>query len=108
MKIALSDISHHLRDWKKQQHVQMEELDERVADRLSEDEDFLDIVYEMAEKIANGDPDLLAYLKSMRRCNNYELIGEELGVEIKVVYQLQRKLIRRIEKSKQTAHSVKA
>ena len=70
VKIALSDISHHLRDWKKQHHVQMEELDERVADRLSEDEDFLDIVYEMAEKIANGDPDLLAYLKSMRCCNN--------------------------------------
>lgn len=108
VKIALSDISHHLRDWKKQQHVQMEELDERVADRLSHDEDFLDIVYEMAEKIANGDPDLLAYLKSMRRCNNYELIGEELGVEVKVVYQLQRKLIRRIEKSKETAHSLKA
>ena len=100
VKIALSDISHHLRDWKKKEHVEVVEFDERIADHLTDDEDFLDIVYEKAEGYAAGDEDLLSYLKAMRRCNNYELIAEEMGVEIKIVYQLQRKLIRRIEKAK--------
>ena len=76
------------------------EFDERIADHLTDDEDFLDIVYEKAERYAAGDEDLLSYLKAMRRCNNYDLIAEEMGVEIKIVYQLQRKLIRRIEKAK--------
>lgn len=100
VKIALSDISHHLRDWKKKEHVEVVAFDERIADHLTDDEDFLDIVYEKAERYAAGDEDLLSYLKAMRRCNNYELIAEEMGVEIKIVYQLQRKLIRRIEKAK--------
>lgn len=100
VKIALSDISHHLRDWKKKEHVVVVEFDERMADHLSDDEDFLDIVYEIAETAADGDEDLLDYLKAMRRCNNYELIAEEIEIDIKYVYQLQRKLIRRLEKRK--------
>jgi len=100
VKIALSDISHHLRDWKKKKHVQIVEFDERIADHLTDDEDFLDIVYEIAEKAADGDKVLLDYLKAMRRCDDYELIGEELGIEIREVYQRQRKLMRRLEKRK--------
>lgn len=100
VKIALSDISHHLRDWKNKEHVEVVEFDERMADHLSDDEDFLDIVYEIAEEAADGDDDLLDYLKAMRRCNNYELIAEEMEIDIKYVYQLQRKLIRRLEKRK--------
>ena len=100
VKIALSDICHHLRDWKKKDHLEIVEFDERIADHLTDDEDFLDIVYEKAEGYAAGDEDLLKYLKAMRRCNNYELIAEEMDVEVRVVYQLQRKLIRRIEKAK--------
>lgn len=105
VKIALSDISHHLRDWKKKEHVEVVEFDERMADHLSDDEDFLDIVYDIAEEAADGDEDLLDYLKAMRRCNNYELIAEEMGIDIKYVYQLQRKLIRRLEKRKKMARS---
>ena len=100
VKIALSDISHHLRDWKKKEHLEVVEFDERIADHLTDDEDFLDIVYEKAEGYAAGDENLLNYLKAMRRCNNYELIAEEMGIEVREVYQLQRKLIRRIEKAK--------
>ena len=78
----------------------MVEVDERLADRLTEDTDFMDVVYEIAEKAANGDKDLLDYLKAMRRCDDYELIGEELGIPIQEVYQRQRKLMRRLEKRK--------
>ena len=101
VKIALSDISHHLRDWKKKEHVEIVEFDESMADRLNHDDDFLDIVYEIAEKASDGDEELLEYLKAMRCCNNYELIAEELGVDIQTVYQRQRKLMRRLEKRNQ-------
>ena len=79
----------------------MVELDPRLADRLTDDKDFMDVVYEIAEEVAAGDKDLLDYLKSMRRCDDYELIAEELGIPIQEVYQRQRKLMRRLEKRKQ-------
>jgi uncharacterized protein (DUF111 family) len=34
----------------------------------------------------------------MRRCDDYKLIAEELGIPVQQVYQRQRKLIRRLEK----------
>jgi hypothetical protein len=100
IKIALSDIHHYLDSWKKREHPIVVEVDERLADRLTEDTDFMDVVYEIAEKAVNGDKDLLDYLKAMRRCDDYELIGEELGIPIQEVYQRQRKLMRRLEKRK--------
>lgn len=101
VKIALSDIHHYLDSWKKKEHVEVVEFDERMSDHLSDDEDFLDIVYNIAEKVTAGDKDLLDYLKAMRHCDNYELIGEELGIPIREVYQRQRKLMRRLKKRKQ-------
>ena len=83
----------------------MVEIDERLANRLKEDEDFMDIVYEEAQEAVDGEQDLLDYLKSMRRCDDYELIGEELRIPIREVYQLQRKLMRRIEKRKAKARA---
>ncbi len=100
VKIALSDISHHLRDWMKKEHTEVVELDERVADHLQDDEDFMDIVYEMAEEAAGDDEQLRVYLKKMREVNNYEVIAEEMGLSMREVYQLQRKLLRRLEKIK--------
>ena len=103
VKISLSDIHHDLDSWKTKEHVELVELDPRLADRLTEDKDFMDVVYEIAEDVAAGDKDLLDYLKAMRRCDDYELIGEELEIPIREVYQRQRKLMRRLEKRKQKA-----
>ena len=105
IKIALSDIHHHLDSWKNKVHPQMVDIDERLANRLKEDEDFMDIVYEEAQEAVAGEQDLLDYLKSMRRCDDYELIGEELGIPIQEVYQRQRKLMRLIEKRKTKARA---
>ena len=99
IKIALSDIHHHLDSWNNSdEHPQTVEIDERLANRLTDDKDFMDVVYEIAKRAANGDQDLLDYLKAMRRCDDYELIAEELGIPVQQVYQRQRKLIRRLEK----------
>jgi hypothetical protein len=100
IRIALSDISHHVRDWTKNAPPEMVEIDERMADHLADDEDFMDIVYEMAEEAANGDQQLLDYLKEVREVNNYEAIAENMCLTITEVYQLQRKLIRRLQKIK--------
>lgn len=101
--ISLSDIRHHLRDWQKQTHLEWVQLDERMADRMAEDEEVLDFAYDIAEKAVKGDQALLAYLQAMRRCNNYEEMAKEMGIGIQQVYQLQRKLIRRIKKRRYKA-----
>ena len=107
IRIALSDIHHYLESYKDKEHPETVEIDERLADHLADDEDFKDVVYEIAEQAAAGDKDLLDYLKAMRRCNNYELIAEELGLEMREVYQRQRKLLRRLEKRNLTQKSRK-
>lgn len=101
VKIVLSDIHHYLDSWKTKEHVELVELDPRLADRLTDDKDFMDVVYEIAGEVAAGDKDLLDYLKAMRCCDDYESIGEELGIPIREVYQRQRKLMRRLEKRRQ-------
>lgn len=101
IRLALSDMSHHLRDWKKSgPPPKMVEIDERRADHLADDEDFMDIVYDIAEEAAAGDKHLLEYLKKVREVNNYEVIAEDMGLTITEVYQLQRKLVRRLQKRK--------
>ena len=101
VKIVLSDIHHYLDSWKTKEHVELVELDPRLADRLTDDKDFMDVVYEIAGEVAAGDKDLLDYLKAMRCCDDYESIGEELGIPIREVYQRQRKLMLRLEKRRQ-------
>ena len=59
-----------------------------------------DIVYDIAEEAAAGDKQLLEYLKKVREVNNYEVIAEDMGLTITEVYQLQRKLVRRLQKRK--------
>ena len=93
-------MSHHIRDWEKNAPPEMVEIDERMADHLADDEDFMDIVYEIAEEAAAGDEQLLAYLKEVREVNNFEVIADDMGLTITEVYQLQRKLVRRLEKRK--------
>jgi DNA-directed RNA polymerase specialized sigma24 family protein len=101
IRIAFSDMHHHLRNWRKNgSPPEIVKIDERMADHLAEDEDFMDVVYEIAERAANGDKDLQDYLKAMRRSDNYELIAEDLGITIQEVYQRQRKLLRRLKKAK--------
>ena len=73
------------------------EIDERLADRLAEDMDFMDLMYDKAYEYAGKDEDLVEYVEAVRKYNNYEVIAEELHIEKKKVYQRQRKLFRRIE-----------
>ena len=99
---------HHLDSWNNSdEHPQMVEIDERLANHLTDDMDFMDVVYEIAERAADGDQDLLDYLKAMRRCDDYELIAEELDIPVQQVYQRQRKLLRRLEKRKNNKNNKK-
>lgn len=100
IRIALRDMSHHLRDWDRNAPPETVEIDERMADHLADDEDFMDIVYEIAEEAAAGDKHLLEYLKEVLEVNNFEVIADDMGLTITEVYQLQRKLVRRLEKRK--------
>lgn len=98
IRIALSDMYHHVEEWNKNAPPEMVKIDERLADRLAQDNDFMDIVYEKANEAAGDDEELLEYVDAVRKYNNYDLIAEELLIEKPQVYQRQRKLIRRLKK----------
>ena len=98
IRIALSDMHHHVEEWNKNAPPEMVKIDERLADRLAQDNDFMDIVYEKANEAAGDDEKLLEYVDAVRKYNNYDLIAEELLISKPQVYQRQRKLIRRLKK----------
>lgn len=100
IRIALSDMHHHLETWKEEDSPQMVEIDERLADRLANDMDFMDVMYDKAYEFAGKDDDLVEYVSAVRMYNNYDVIAEELRIEKTKVYQRQRKLFRRIEARK--------
>ena len=100
IRIALSDMHHHAESWKDEDHPEMVEIDERLADRLAEDKDFLDVMYDKVYGYAGKDDDLVEYVGAVREYNNYEVIAEVLHIERTKVYQRQRKLFRRIESQK--------
>ncbi len=100
IRIALSDMHHHLEVWDDEVMPAMVEINEQLADRLAEDIDFMDVMYEKAYEYAGEDNDLQEYVTAVRHFNNYDVIAEELGIEKPKVYQRQRKLFRRIQASK--------
>lgn len=100
IRIALSDMHHHLETWNEEDAPKMVEIDELLADRLAEDMDFMDMMYDKAYEYAGKDEDLVEYVGAVRKYNNYDVIAEELRIEKTKVYQRQRKLFRRIEARK--------
>ena len=68
-----------------------------LVDEDDNDNDNLEEAYERAETAANNDPDLLEFLCQMRRCANYEDIATEMGITINDVYNLVRRLKRRLQ-----------
>lgn len=97
IRIALSDMHHHVEEWMKHTHREMIEIDEQLAEQLAEDEAIMDLVYEKAEEAAKGDKELLDYIEAVRLYNDYNIIAEKLTIEKRDVYQRQRKLIRRLQ-----------
>ena len=97
IRIALSDMHHHLETWNEEEVPQFVEIDEHLAERLAADMDFMDVMYEKAHQFADGDKELDEYVDAVRKYNNYDVIAEELHIEKTKVYQRQRKLFRRIQ-----------
>jgi hypothetical protein len=70
-----------------------------LVNTLTDEDDYnLDETYEQAEKAAKGDPDLLEFIHQMRRCPSYEDIAVDMNRSVDEVYNLARKLKRRLKK----------
>ena len=68
-------------------------MDNTVMDPLDEER------YAKAEAVADDDPDLLMFVKTMRICDTYDDMAEEMDIPIEQVYNLSRKLRRRLKKA---------
>jgi len=98
IRIARSEMSHHLRNWLKSEGPQAVRLDNSISESLLVEDDSLDVAYEIALSAAKDDPQLVAYINAVRDLNNYDDIAKELNISKKAVYALQRRLIRRLKK----------
>lgn len=75
-----------------------ENYEEMLAGSLADEDETLDYTYEQAEKAARGDADLLEFINQMRRCPTYEDIAIEMNRTVDDIYNLARKLKRRLKK----------
>jgi hypothetical protein len=96
------EIDNMMGNQKRKRRLQTVTYDEKLHDLQTYDDEerLIDITYKMAEEAANGDPDLLALIEAVSLCESYEQISEQLNITIKEVYNLKRKLVRRLQRMK--------
>lgn len=107
INIARSDMGHHVRKWLKQgepvvtpmsamsekQRAVMEQVNQELEEDLQLREKTRDAAYQIAEKAAQNDPELLKYLKAMRELNDYRSISKRLKKTIPEVKALEKRLL---------------
>ena len=74
---------------------------------VAETEDMEDETYERAKAAVKGDKKLEAYVDAVMKCNNFDEICLDLGIEKPQAYKLQNKLKERIKKYKNNEFSRK-
>ena len=74
-----------------------EVVDEDVAEELDE-------TYEMVMQMVSDDEELTVYVRAIRACGHFNELPEYTGFDVKKVYRLQEKLMRRIRKANIERH----
>ena len=68
----------------------------KVADQSESQSDF----YEWLELVADGDDELERYVRAFKICDSQKDIAEEMGVEVSKVYNISKRLKRKLESEK--------
>lgn len=111
IRIARSDMSHHVRDWKKahepelsamsnmtdSQLAKMELVNQEFAEDLEGREKTKDMAYEIAEAMVSDDPQLLKYLKAVKELNNYHAIAKRMKMTKAELMEVEKRLLNRLK-----------
>lgn len=98
-RIIGSMISEEIRKFKSRGGKDTLALNESI-DNKEEGNDFRDDFREWMVLVAEGDDDLEVYVKAVVSCNSSQEIAEEMGIDVKDVYNLAKRLKRKLEKEK--------
>lgn len=116
IRIVKSDMSHHIRDWRKNNEPEVKamgelsqeqcyyveweskqlsdlELAEQLEEELKVQQQLKDDAYAIAEAAAHDDPVLLKYIKAVKELNNYRAISKRLKLPMREVKTLEARLL---------------
>lgn len=95
-RIAWSKISAQVDNYKRRTEL-YSTVELNVAGNVQHPEDESEEYYMICQEAALGDEELESYVKAIHRCNTFDEVCSEMGIsDKKYIYNLQRKLKRRI------------
>ena len=75
-----------------------EEVEMNLAAQWKFEANMRDMGYEIARKAVSDDPELMAYLDAMFKLDNYYGIASLMGIDVKDVLKLEKRLLSRLAK----------
>ena len=95
-RIAWSKISAQVEKYKRRMELHST-VELNMASNVLNPEDVSEEYYMICQEAALGDDELESYVKAVHRCNTFDEVCSEMGIsDKKYIYNLQRKLKRRI------------
>ena len=75
-----------------------EEVEMNLADQWKFEANMRDMGYDIARNMVKNDPELTAYLDAMYKIDNYYGIASLMGIDVKEVLKLEKKLLNLLAK----------
>ena len=108
INIAKSKMGHIIEDFYEQGQPEFtltseqsfrEQVEMDIAAQWKFEANMRDMGYEIARKVAKNDPELMAYLDAMSKDDNYYGLASLMGIDVKKVMKLEKRLLTLLAKS---------
>ena len=106
IEIAKSKMGHTIRDWHAQGHPDIkltsemsyrEQVELDIARQWEAEANMRELGYDIARKVVNGNPKMMAYIEAVYETNDYRAIGKRLKMTLKEVQELEKQLLSLLE-----------
>lgn len=107
INIAKSKMGHIIEDYYEKEEPELrllsdqsfrEEVEMNLADQWKFEANMRDMGYDIARNMVKNDPELTAYLDAMYKIDNYYGIASLMGIDVKEVLKLEKKLLNLLAK----------
>lgn len=107
INIAKSKMGHIIEDYYEREEPELrllsdqsfrEEVEMNLADQWKFEANMRDMGYDIARNMVKNDPELTAYLDAMYKIDNYYGIASLMGIDVKEVLKLEKKLLNLLAK----------
>lgn len=107
INIAKSKMGHIIEDYYEREEPELrllsdqsfrEEVEMNLADQWKFEANMRDMGYDIARNMVKNDPELTAYLDAMYKIDNYYGIASLMGIDVKEILKLEKKLLNLLAK----------